>query len=642
MFKFKSGLSTKLTIAFGSFGLICTLTAIGGYNAIRSMRSIHAIANQFNHVRIDLSTAIQLQRSFVSEERSNARFHQTGASDLSLRFHMAIDSLQQQLEKLQEQPRLADFGLTQRVLGVGHSAEAYRDLFGQLQQLYLERGFKDDGAEGVLRQAIHEVEAAAFPYDLSDLLMLRRHEKDFFLRHDLKYQEKFHTDLSKFQSRIDAISQERPEFKAAQEEIMAKLNQYRMQFDRIVELEMAIGFGNSGGIMRELGTIETRVNKELTSLQAVVDRELAIAETSTIRLFLLATLVLLVVGVLLTLRFTRWLSRPIRAIKDRITEMSNGQLPEPFEKMNTDELGEAKKAFNNLVERIKAATGFAREVGGGNLDTEYPKIFANDVLSLALQEMQLQLQNNAQEEQERQWMAEGLNHLSDLLRKHQQDFDVLAKELVANISRTLKASQVALYLVKTEEGEAFLHRSATYAFDRQKYASDRVSKGEGLTGTCWLEGEAIYMTEVPNDFLRIRSGLGDAAPTSVYILPLKANEKVLGVLELAAFHAFTTVEKSLLDRMATSIAASLAFVQTNEQTVQLLREQNELTSELRAQEEELRQNQEEMISTQEELNRQLETSQSHLSEKDQQIHFLKNQLQSKGMTLRGSDPISMN
>ncbi len=81
-----------------------------------------------------------------------------------------------------------------------------------------------------------------------------------------------------------------------------------------------------------------------------------------------------------------------------------------------------------------------------------------------------------------------------------------------------------------------------YAYEKRKYVEKRVNIGEGLTGQCLLEGNTLYMTEVPQDYIRITSGLGDATPASLLIVPLKVNDRVYGVLELASFNAFAAHE----------------------------------------------------------------------------------------------------
>jgi transcriptional regulator with GAF, ATPase, and Fis domain len=144
---------------------------------------------------------------------------------------------------------------------------------------------------------------------------------------------------------------------------------------------------------------------------------------------------------------------------------------------------------------------------------------------------------------------------------------------------------------------------ACYAWNKKKYLSDKVGPGEGLVGQAWQEGDLIYLTDVPDGFVRITSGLGDINPNAIVLLPLKQNDEVMGVIELAFFNKVENHELELLQKISENLASSLASVRINERTKKLLSQTQEQTEALRSQEEEMRQNLEEMKTTQEEFNR---------------------------------------
>ena len=168
---------------------------------------------------------------------------------------------------------------------------------------------------------------------------------------------------------------------------------------------------------------------------------------------------------------------------------------------------------------------------------------------------------------------------------------------------------------------------STYAYNRKKYRQGIIHKGEGLVGQCWVEGETIFMTKVPDNYIRIESGLGDALPTCVLLVPLKVDDKVMGVLELASFQVFAPHQIELVEKLAESIASTVSTVRVNQVTASLLEEQSELMQNLRAQEEELRQNQEELMTTQEEMTRRLEESERTILQKDHTIGEQERQLE---------------
>jgi transcriptional regulator with GAF, ATPase, and Fis domain len=147
----------------------------------------------------------------------------------------------------------------------------------------------------------------------------------------------------------------------------------------------------------------------------------------------------------------------------------------------------------------------------------------------------------------------------------------------------------------------------------KKFQNHKIYRGEGLAGQAWQEGDIVYLTEVPQNYIKITSGLGDANPTSVLIVPLKVNDQIFGVVEIASFSLFQDFEMEFVQKIAESIASTISSVKINARTQHLLEESQEMTEQMRAQEEEMRQNMEELQATQEEMQRSQSETDSTLS-----------------------------
>jgi len=151
-----------------------------------------------------------------------------------------------------------------------------------------------------------------------------------------------------------------------------------------------------------------------------------------------------------------------------------------------------------------------------------------------------------------------------------------------------------------------LQLRACYAYNRKKFITKEVALGEGLIGQAYLESNTIYLKEIPQQYMSITSGLGESNPRSLIVVPLKANERVEGVLELASFREFQPHEIEFLEKLGETLASSIVNLHTGEKTRMLLEVSQSQTEEMRAQEEEMRQNMEELEATQEQMARQMQ------------------------------------
>ncbi|MDR2928877.1 MAG: PAS domain S-box protein [Cytophagaceae bacterium] len=208
------------------------------------------------------------------------------------------------------------------------------------------------------------------------------------------------------------------------------------------------------------------------------------------------------------------------------------------------------------------------------------------------------------EDQQRNWVTQGLAQFGEILRKSNDNIEELSYNILRYLVNYVKVNQGGVFLVnESKSREKFFEMTSCIAYDRRKYADKTIKWGEGLIGRCALEKETIFITDVPDNYINITSGLGDSNPGTILLVPLKTTEQLFGVIELASFRVLQKFEIEFVERTAESIASTISTVKNNIQTNKLLRETQIQAEKMAQQEEELRQNLEEMRATQEESDR---------------------------------------
>lgn len=371
----------------------------------------------------------------------------------------------------------------------------------------------------------------------------------------------------------------------------------------------------SAAIIEKLNAISLKQN-EITKES---DDEISTSVSSLGNITWIVAGVFLVLGMLSAFLIMRSITVPVNFLKNVVVKLGNGELvEEKGTNFGNDEIGEMADAMDNLVNGLKATTLFAENIGNGNYASEFKPLSEHDVLGNALLDMRVNLAKVAEDDKKRNWATEGMAKFGEILRTNNSDLTKLAEEIIGSVIKYLKANQGAIYIIDDVEAgeEPSMSMKACYAWDKKKFLNQKIHRGEGLAGQSWQEGDTVFLTDVPQNYVKITSGLGDSNPTSVLIVPLKVNDQIFGVIEIASFTAFKDFEIEFVQKIAESIASTISSVKINARTQRLLEESQEMTEQMRAQEEEMRQNMEELQATQEEMQR----SQSETESTMQAIH----------------------
>jgi CHASE3 domain sensor protein len=286
--------------------------------------------------------------------------------------------------------------------------------------------------------------------------------------------------------------------------------------------------------------------------------------------------VLLFVGLLILTTISRRLKKQAQErteVFDALKEAANKFL---FNSGHVDAEIDQSGIINKTIAHFKKASSFISSIASGSYDVKWDGLneanekLNKETLAGQLHNMRDQLIKIRVEEEKRNWSNLGQAQYSEVMRKFQDNTEALCYESVRFITNYLNAQQGWLFVAASEGDRKFLNLVACFAFDKKKYVEKRIEIGNGLVGQVYLEGQTVKLNQLPPGYTTITSGLGDATPQCLVICPMKNNEQVVAVLEIASFTEFTNDQINFIERCGEFLAAALFNAQTNDNIKKLL------------------------------------------------------------------------
>jgi HAMP domain-containing protein/signal transduction histidine kinase/DNA-binding response OmpR family regulator len=252
----------------------------------------------------------------------------------------------------------------------------------------------------------------------------------------------------------------------------------------------------------------------------------------------------------------------------------------------------------NLTTQVRAIASVATAVTKGDL-TRFIQVDASgEVAALkdTINEMIRNLKDTTIKNNEQDWLKTNLAKFTRMLQG-QKEMLTVGKLILSELAPVVSAQHGVFYVMETpkdeappeqgEHNEPYLKLLASYAFRNRKNVSSRFALGEGLVGQAALEKERILVTNAPPDYVQITSGLGQATPTNLMVLPVLFEGQVKAVMELSSFERFSPTHQAFLDQLVESIGIVLNTIEANTRTEDLLKQSQSLAKELQSRQEEL-------------------------------------------------------
>jgi hypothetical protein len=285
-----------------------------------------------------------------------------------------------------------------------------------------------------------------------------------------------------------------------------------------------------------------------------------------IRVTIIIGIALILVATIILYYFGNSVSKPLQMIENQLYQMSRGLVVDKLEIKRDDEIGQMKESLDSLIDGFAAYAGFARQIGEGNLDSQFKLLSDQDNLGNSLLEMRNSLRHAQEEEakrqlenKRRQWAAEGLAVLGDIIRMGSGRTKEMMTDVLKKLTEYVNAVMGGIFILNdSDKDNIYLEQTASVAYQKSKYIKHIVYPGDGLVGTCYLEKEKIFMTKLPDKYIEVHTGLGEAKPKNLLLIPLIMDNNVLGVLEIASMEVFEDYQVDFIERLAQSLAIAIA------------------------------------------------------------------------------------
>lgn len=377
------------------------------------------------------------------------------------------------------------------------------------------------------------------------------------------------------------------------------INQRINVMQSVIDLRQRQGFDSAQkeilldkgrGLMVQISNISKQMNAEelrLLEQRRVLARTAADNTLAIIAYGIpLISLILVLIGYWLT----RHISSPLRQIYDAAEKMSKGDLFVTLpESDRQDEIGVLARTFNQMLANLQTTT---------------------------------------KKNEEQNWLKSNIAEFTQLLQG-QRSLENVTNLILSKLTPLVDSQQSVFYVLdKTNDGPVF-KLIGSYAFNQRRHLANRVRLGEGLVGQCALEKQRILLTEIPNDYIRINSGLGEALPINIIVLPIIFETEVTAVIEIASFHRFSELHLTFLEQFSAISGVFLNSIDASAQTQNLLDESVALAAELKQSNQLLEQQTQELEDSQ-----RLLTQQQHdLQQSNEELQQLNEELEEKAELL---------
>ncbi len=284
----------------------------------------------------------------------------------------------------------------------------------------------------------------------------------------------------------------------------------------------------------------------------------------------------------------------------------------------------------NLTIQVRAIADVATAVSQGDLSRSITVEAFGEVAELKdnVNRMISTLRDTTRRNEEQDWLKTNLARFTRML-PGQRDLQTVAQLVMSELTPLVNGHQGVFYLMDTGGADESLKLLSSYAYVARRNISNRWLPGEGLVGQCALEKKPILLFDVPDDYVRITSGLSDSKPRNIIVLPVVFKGRVLAVVEIASHRYFSQTHIAFLEQLMESLGVVLNMIQASMRTEELLKQSQKLAEELQIKQADLTSSNKEL----EEQAQALKHSQDQLQAQQEELRKANDELEDKARRL---------
>jgi len=307
----------------------------------------------------------------------------------------------------------------------------------------------------------------------------------------------------------------------------------------------------------------------------------------------------------------------IKETTQAANRIANGDLSAQLNERGPHDI--LSKSMNQMISNIQSVVAQANRITQGDLSLEISVQSDMDLLGNTLNNMTRALRKSKEDNRIQYWLKAGQTQLNDTIRG-ENDIHTLCFSIISFVAKYLDCQLGAIYIMNSKEN--MLQLMSSYAFERRKNVSNKYALGEGLLGQAVLEKQPIIIKEVPEDYVRIHSGLGSNLPSTILVYPFLMENIVIGAIELGSFSSFSNTDMEWIKSIAEHIAISIHSAQSRTRLQELLTTTQNQSEQLLEQKEDLRKSNEDL----EERTHILQESQAKLQTQQEEMEVQQEEL----------------